>query len=470
LEALMKKCKAFTLVELLVVIGIIALLAGILLPAVNLMRKRAMITSEKADFQSIATALEQYKTDFGDYPRNVNLPTWKMLATGTPTAAPIYYSLAASLLGPGPAVTETVGSNLEIGDGSDGPGFRSQTTGAIPGTVNVTTGGTSVTVSVNSQYAAQAQAFASNFVPPSSPTSPSPTPASITFLPNLLASPPTPYGEAIGITSVTFSPGTPPSTPPKLMLTLASPGPGAAHNGSCLVTQLSGKVWGPYISADTFKVAFIPNQDVNTTAITSLVGYGQPVLLDRWGQVIQYFPAYGSVSNRANDSVTFKSYTPAQLATISVGPLYGYSQPWSLEGKSSSSLAQNAIWDLRDGAPFYTAGAGSSPAFCQQWQDVTSPSGNTSTYFHPGWALQWMLGDQPNPANTSPPLDDVITGSEKVATPGPYILISAGPDGPSRANGGFCNMADRVSGNPLPANTWQQTFTDSGNIYNFDRQ
>ncbi|HEY1922028.1 MAG TPA: type II secretion system protein, partial [Tepidisphaeraceae bacterium] len=61
----MNKRKAFTLVELLVVIGIIALLAGILLPAVNHMRRSAQITGQKADFQSIGTALEQYKSDFG---------------------------------------------------------------------------------------------------------------------------------------------------------------------------------------------------------------------------------------------------------------------------------------------------------------------------------------------------------------------------------------------------------------------
>jgi hypothetical protein len=81
-----------------------------------------------------------------------------------------------------------------------------------------------------------------------------------------------------------------------------------------------------------------------------------------------------------------------------------------------------------------------------------------------------MLGDQPDPNNLTTPLDNVIMGAEKLSYSGPYILISAGPDGPNRNNGGFCNMADPTTGKSLPANTWQKTFIDSGNIYNFDRQ
>src|SRR5208282_2966308 len=85
--------KAFTLIELLVVIGIIAILAGILLPAVNHMRKIAQLDGQRADFQSISTALEAYKADFGDYPRNTILQSWNTLpggASGTPVPAPIF--------------------------------------------------------------------------------------------------------------------------------------------------------------------------------------------------------------------------------------------------------------------------------------------------------------------------------------------------------------------------------------------
>ena len=77
-------------------------------------------------------------------------------------------------------------------------------------------------------------------------------------------------------------------------------------------------------------------------------------------------------------------------------------------------------------------------------------------------AIQWMLGDQPDSSGN---LDNVITGSAKLSFSGPYILISAGPDGLGRSNGGYCTMDPT-----LPANTLQQTFINSGNIYNFDRQ
>jgi prepilin-type N-terminal cleavage/methylation domain-containing protein len=460
LEALMKKCKAFTLVELLVVIGIIALLAGILLPAVNLMRKRAMITGEKADFEAIASALNAYKADFGDYPRNVNLPQWNTLP-GPVTPAPVFYSLATALLGPGPASTAMIGGNLEIGDGSDGPGFRCQITGAIPGTIvgSVTAGSLSATILFNAQYGAQAAAFAQNFVAPTSPSSPSPTPASITFFAGNGSDL---YPETVSIASVT------PPAAGKLSLTFSSAAL-APHNGTCIITQPSGKVWGPYISADTFKVAFIPMTDNKGNllggggATNPMGGYGQPVLLDRWGQVIQYFPAYGTAGNRANDSYLYPTPSTATLAAISVGPLYGYSQPWSLENKLGTSHAENAIWDFRDGVPFFSAS--SLTIANQPWPDPTvSPDPNN---FYPNLAIQWMLGDQPDPTNNT--LDNVIKTSEKFANPGPYILISAGPDGPGRTNGGFCNMADST-GNPILANTWQQAFINSGNIYNFDRQ
>ncbi len=59
----------FSLVELLVVMGIIVLLLGILVPSVQRARRAAFRTRQAADLQVIATGLEAYKADFGDYPR-----------------------------------------------------------------------------------------------------------------------------------------------------------------------------------------------------------------------------------------------------------------------------------------------------------------------------------------------------------------------------------------------------------------
>ena len=60
---------AFTLVEILVVIGIIVVLAGILVPLVGRSMRQAKQIRTAADLQSIGTALEAFKADHGDYPR-----------------------------------------------------------------------------------------------------------------------------------------------------------------------------------------------------------------------------------------------------------------------------------------------------------------------------------------------------------------------------------------------------------------
>src|SRR5436190_18729986 len=61
--------RAFTLIEMLVVIGIIALLIAILVPTIMGSVKRAKKVRTAADMQTIRTALDAYKADFGDYPR-----------------------------------------------------------------------------------------------------------------------------------------------------------------------------------------------------------------------------------------------------------------------------------------------------------------------------------------------------------------------------------------------------------------
>jgi prepilin-type N-terminal cleavage/methylation domain-containing protein len=102
----------FTLVELLVVIGIIVLLVSIVTPMVMNSRRSAARTRTQADLNTIALGLEQYKKDFGDYPR--------------PDLAgpdgPDYPVLAWALLGPWQAVQ----NGADPGDGADGMGFRTQ--------------------------------------------------------------------------------------------------------------------------------------------------------------------------------------------------------------------------------------------------------------------------------------------------------------------------------------------------------
>jgi prepilin-type N-terminal cleavage/methylation domain-containing protein len=64
-----RRHRGFTLVELLVVIGIIVLLAGLGLPMVLRAYKSGTKMRSQADLQTITTALNAYKQDFGEYPR-----------------------------------------------------------------------------------------------------------------------------------------------------------------------------------------------------------------------------------------------------------------------------------------------------------------------------------------------------------------------------------------------------------------
>lgn len=65
-----KNRKGFTLLELLVVLGIIAMLAGIVGPQVMKHMGTAKIKAAKVQIEDISTALDMYKLDVGNYPSN----------------------------------------------------------------------------------------------------------------------------------------------------------------------------------------------------------------------------------------------------------------------------------------------------------------------------------------------------------------------------------------------------------------
>ncbi len=65
-----KYSKGFTLLELLVVLGIIAMLAGIVGPQVMKHMGTAKIKAAKVQIEDISTALDMYKLDVGNYPNN----------------------------------------------------------------------------------------------------------------------------------------------------------------------------------------------------------------------------------------------------------------------------------------------------------------------------------------------------------------------------------------------------------------
>jgi type II secretion system protein G len=85
----MKKLKAFTLIELLIVVAIIAILAAIAVPNFLEAQVRAKVSRAKSDIRSMQVALESYYVDNNNYPytESINQSIW-LPPGGRPRLAP----------------------------------------------------------------------------------------------------------------------------------------------------------------------------------------------------------------------------------------------------------------------------------------------------------------------------------------------------------------------------------------------
>ena len=63
-----RKRTGFTMIEMLIVLGILMLLVGLLIPALTAVKNVAKETKQKAQFSTIELALAGFKNDHGDYP------------------------------------------------------------------------------------------------------------------------------------------------------------------------------------------------------------------------------------------------------------------------------------------------------------------------------------------------------------------------------------------------------------------
>lgn len=84
---------AFSLIELLVVISIIAILAAMIIPASMMVKRAGTIRKAKAEISQIAMAIDSYKDKFGHYP-----PDNPLLTTpGRFILNPLFYELQGTV-------------------------------------------------------------------------------------------------------------------------------------------------------------------------------------------------------------------------------------------------------------------------------------------------------------------------------------------------------------------------------------
>ncbi len=76
--------RAFTLIELLIVVAIIAILAAIAVPNMLEAQTRSKVARMRADLRTLATALEAYRVDNSQYPNLPPIVYIPVIGLGTP--------------------------------------------------------------------------------------------------------------------------------------------------------------------------------------------------------------------------------------------------------------------------------------------------------------------------------------------------------------------------------------------------
>lgn len=139
---------AFTLVELLVVVAVIGVLAGIVLAAAGGVRKKAARDQAKAEIQTILVGLERFRVANGGYPVSNPNPSSQALFPNLtnfmtfrtkqisgqqvldPYGYPYWYRLVTNASSAGAGTASMTGESVEVW--SVGPNGKSGFTNATP--------------------------------------------------------------------------------------------------------------------------------------------------------------------------------------------------------------------------------------------------------------------------------------------------------------------------------------------------
>lgn len=98
-EKNIKRRKAFSIIELLVVISAMSILAGLIVPAVSKARQKAYITKTQAQIASLDLAVSMYQADIGELPV-VSTTTFQKMSIHHVVKAPLDPQIAQAWRGP----------------------------------------------------------------------------------------------------------------------------------------------------------------------------------------------------------------------------------------------------------------------------------------------------------------------------------------------------------------------------------
>lgn len=115
----MRNKKGFTLMELLTVIAVMAVLAGLLLPALRRARMRARVAAAESMIASLQVALSMYNMDYGVFPASTDVVGTQY--NGNSFATNVENNLVAALASPakGGPYMEFRGRDLDFDSGTD---------------------------------------------------------------------------------------------------------------------------------------------------------------------------------------------------------------------------------------------------------------------------------------------------------------------------------------------------------------
>jgi prepilin-type N-terminal cleavage/methylation domain-containing protein len=123
--------RAFTLIELLTVMAIIAILAGLILSISGFAQKKAALSRAQAEIQAISAACESYKADNGTYPHQPLATSGTINFTNPTIPSDSLYPTASSSANP----TNNNSASLELYEALTGD-LSCTGTGGGPGVKN----------------------------------------------------------------------------------------------------------------------------------------------------------------------------------------------------------------------------------------------------------------------------------------------------------------------------------------------